>query len=173
MNSKTDEIIFGVKRAGVTWLHKFESRAKFNRAKLCAKRLGFSLSQLLCDSWPRRAFDRQSESCPKRFTHEDRESHGLKIQITECDEFTRRALERQAAYYKCSVEEFIIEGALCALASDEELTFLEPETGEVVADTGDFGSYIGWKVEKRAKEPPPSHFARIPIPRGAIVESCA
>jgi len=33
MNKKKDEIIFGAKGAGVTWLHKFESRAKFNRAK--------------------------------------------------------------------------------------------------------------------------------------------
>src|ERR1700741_5487901 len=49
MNKKKDEIIFGAKRAGVTWLHKFQSRAKFNRAKVCAKRLGLSLSQLLCD----------------------------------------------------------------------------------------------------------------------------
>jgi hypothetical protein len=72
MNKKKDEIIFGAKGAGVTWLHKFESRAKFNRAKVCAKRLGFSLSELLCDSWPKHAFDRQSENSPRRFRYEDR-----------------------------------------------------------------------------------------------------
>ena len=29
---------------------------------------------------------------PRRFTHEGRESHGLKIRITEYDQFTRRTL---------------------------------------------------------------------------------
>jgi hypothetical protein len=168
MNSKKDEIIFGVKRAGVTWLYSFANRAELDSARAKASRLGLSLSEMLCGPYPK---DR--ENSPRRFTHEDRESHGLKIQITECDELTRRALERQAAYYECSVEEYLIEGALCALASDEESTFVDSETGGVVADTGDFGSYIGCKVDKRAQEPPPSHFGRIPIPHGAILETCA
>ena len=115
-------------------------------------------------------FLRIPENSPRRFTHEDRESHGLKIQITECDELTRRALERQAAAWGCSVEEYIIDGALCSLASSEESTFVDPETSEVVAYVKDFGSFIGCKANKNAPEPP--HFSQIPIPRGAIVETC-
>ena len=45
--------------------------------------------------------------------------------MTECDELTRRALERQAVACGCSVEEFILDGALCSLASNEELTFVD------------------------------------------------
>ena len=70
-------------------------------------------------------------------------------------------------------EEFILDGALCSLASNEELTFVDPKTGEVVAGTGDFGNYIGCNVDQNASEPPPSHFTRIPISPGAIVETCA
>jgi hypothetical protein len=113
-----------------------------------------------------------SATSQKKFTHEDRESHGLKIKITESDEFTRRYLERQAAAWDCSVEEYILDGALCSLASSEESTFIDHQTSEVVADIDDFGNYIGCKVDKRAQEQPPSHFTRIPIPRGAIVETC-
>jgi hypothetical protein len=168
MNSKKDEIVFGAKRAGVTWLHSFPGRAALDSARLNAKRLGSSLSQMLCGPYPK-----EPENKLRRFTHEDRESQGLKIQIVECDELTRRALERQAAYHGYSVEEYILDGALCALASDEEMTFLDHQTGQVVADSADFGSYIGCKVDKSAPEPPPSNFSRIPIPRGAIVASCA
>ena len=107
---------------------------------------------------------------PRRFTHEDRKSHGLKIQITECDKLTRRALERQAVACGCSVEEFILDGALCSLASNEELTFVDPKTGEVVAGTGDFGNYIGCNVDQNASEPPPPHFTRIPIPPGRLLK---
>ena len=168
MNSKTDEIIFGVKRAGVTWLHSFANRAELDSARTKARRLGLSLSEMLCGPYPK-----DPENSPRRFTHEDRESHGLKIQITECDELTRRALERQAVVFGGSVEEYLIDGALCALASWEEGSFVDPKTGEVIAGHEDFGSYIGCKVDKGAPEPPPSHFSRIPIPRGAIVETCA
>jgi hypothetical protein len=121
---------------------------------------------MLCGPYPK-----EPENSPRRFTHADRESHGLKIQITACDELTRRALERQAAYHDCSVEEYLLDGALCSLASSEESTFLDPETGEVVADSADFGSYIGCKVDKI--KAPPTNFSQMPIPRGAIVETCA
>jgi hypothetical protein len=167
MNNKTDEIIFGAKRAGVTWLYRFPGHAALDSARLNAKRLGSSLRQMLCGPYPK-----EPENNLRRFTHKDRESHGLKIQIIECDELTRRALERQAAYYGYSLEEYLLDGALCSLASDEEITFLDPATDEVVASYSDFGNYIGCKVDKRAQEPPPSHFGRIPIPRGAIVEAC-
>ena len=168
MNRKQDEIIFGAKRGGVTWLHSFADRAELDSAREKAERLGLSLSQMLCGPYPK-----DPENSPRRFTHEDRKSHGLKIQITECDKLTRRALERQAVACSCSVEEFLLDGALCSLASNEELTFVDPKTGEVVAGTGDFGNYIGCNVDQNASEPPPSHFTRIPIPPGAIVETCA
>ena len=88
MNKKKDEIIFGAKRTGVTWLHSFPGRAALDSARLSAKRLGSTLSQMLCGPYPK-----EPENNQRRFTHEDRESHGLKIQITACDELTRRALE--------------------------------------------------------------------------------
>jgi len=168
MNRKQDEIIFGAKRGGVTWLHSFADRAELDSAREKAERLGLSLSQMLCGPYPK-----DPKNSPRRFTHEDRKSHGLKIQITECDKLTRRALERQAVACSCTVEEFLLDGALCSLASNEELTFVDPKTGEVVAGTGDFGNYIGCNVDQNASEPPPSHFTRIPIPPGAIVETCA
>jgi hypothetical protein len=166
MNNKKDEVIFGAKRAGVTWLHSFANQAELDSAREGAKRLGLSLSQLLCGPCPK-----DPEKSPKRFTHEDRESHGLKIQVTECDDFTRRALERQAANAGCSIEEYIIDAAMCVLASNEEDAFLDPDTGEVISYSADFGDYIGCKFDKGAAEPPPSNFSRIPIPRGAIVEA--
>jgi len=168
MNRKQDEIIFGAKRGGVTWLHSFADRSELDSAREKAERLGLSFSQMLCGPYPK-----DPENSPRRFTHEDRKSHGLKIQITECDKLTRRAFERQAVACSCSVEEFLLDGALCSLASNEELTFVDPKTGEVVAGTGDFGNYIGCNVDQNASEPPPSHFTRIPIPPGAIVETCA
>jgi hypothetical protein len=55
-----------------------------------------------------------------------------KIQITECDEFTWRAPERQAAYQAMSAKQYIVHAAMC-MASNEEGSFLNPETGEAVA----------------------------------------
>ena len=89
MNKKKEEIIFSAKRAGVTWLHSFADRAELDLAREGAKRLGTTLSQLLYGNVP------EDPEPPRRFTHEDRESATLKIQITECDEFTRKCLERQ------------------------------------------------------------------------------
>jgi hypothetical protein len=40
------------------------------------------------------------------------------------------------------------------LASDEESTFANPETGEIVADTDDFGPYLGCKADKNAPPTP-------------------
>jgi hypothetical protein len=67
------------------------------------------------------------------------------------------------------VEEYIVEAALCGLASDEDGSFLDPQTGE--AFDLETGTFIGCKIDKGAADPPP--FRRIPIPAGAIVESCA
>ena len=152
MNNKKDEIIFGAKRAGVTWLHSFADRAELDSARERAKRLGTTLSQLLYGPYP------TDPETPRRFTHEDRESATLKIQITECDEFTRKCPERQAANWGCSVEEYILDGALCPLASCEESTFLDHQTDEVVDLK--FGNYVGCKVHKGAAERPVSHFKK-------------
>ena len=133
MNRNKDEIIFGAKRAGVTWLHAFPDSRALDSARACAKRLGLSLSQLLCGPSPRGL-----ENGPRKLTQKDRESPSLKIQITACEEFTRRCLEREAAHRGCSAEEYIVDAAMCVLASDEEQAFLDPATGEVVATSGEF-----------------------------------
>ena len=142
MNKKKDEIIFGAKRAGVTWLHKFQSREMFNQAKAGAEKLGLSLSQLLCGGYRRLPAQR-------KFTVQDQKTSTLKIQITECDEFTRRALERQAAYDGFeSIEEYITDAALNVLECGEEDAFLDPGTGEVALTGCRLGQYIGCKVDK-------------------------
>jgi hypothetical protein len=45
MSNKKDEIIFGAKRAGVTWLQSFADRAELDSAREGAKRPGLSLSR--------------------------------------------------------------------------------------------------------------------------------
>jgi hypothetical protein len=166
MKNNKDEIIFGARRAGVTWLHSFPDRAALETARSSAKRLRTTLSQLLCGPSPRDPPD-----APRKFTLEDRESPGLKIQITDCDEFTRRALERHAASQGVSVEQYIVEASMCVLAGDEERAFLDPETGKVISSSDEFGRFIGCKIDENALEPS-VQFTRIPIPRLAIVESC-
>ena len=71
----------------------------------------------------------------------------MKIQITQCDEFTRKCLERQVALqgYE-SVEEFIARAALNILENFEEDTVLNPRTGEAVVSSSLPGSFIGCKV---------------------------
>ena len=151
----------------MTWLYSFEDRADLAAARTGAQRLGLSLSQLLCESHTQEKKSRQ-----RKFTYEDRESQDLKIQITECDEFIRRALERQAAYHGETVEEYIIDAALAALESYEETSFLDPQTGDVLLDSCELGRYLGCTVDEDASDPPPSNFTRIPVPPGAIVENC-
>jgi hypothetical protein len=164
-NKKTETlIVFGAKRQGVTWLHEFKSRELFDQARAGAKRLGVTLSQLLCGTCAQ-----GPENGPRRFTYNDPESATLKIQITGCDEFTRRVLDRQAANHGCSAEEYIAKAALDRLASDEDGSFLDPLTGE--AFDLETGTFIGCKVDRGAADLPP--FRRILVPDGAIVESCA
>jgi hypothetical protein len=79
MNNKKDEIIFGARRAGVTWLYAFQESEQLDSARAKAKRLGSSLSEMLCGPHVQ-----DPKTNPRRFTDDDRESHGLKIQITEC-----------------------------------------------------------------------------------------
>jgi hypothetical protein len=71
MSKKQDEIIFGAEGAGVTWLYSFVESAELDAARAGAKRVGLSLSQLLCG--PHAQVPKNNQ---RRFTHEDRESHG-------------------------------------------------------------------------------------------------
>jgi hypothetical protein len=82
-------------------------------------------------------------------------------------------LERTVKYcgYE-SVEQYILAAALGMLVTDEAESILDPHTGEVVLRGFELGRYIGCKVDKAAPEPPDRCFTRIPIPAGAIVESC-
>ncbi len=125
MSKKDDSILFGAKRAGVTYLYKFRSRKEFTRAQAGAKRLGMSLSQLLCGE--------QELPQPRKFTDEDWKASKFSIQITECDPFTRRCLERQAVLYECnSAEEYILDCMYQTLLNDEQNAILDPETGDPV-----------------------------------------
>ena len=167
MNNEKDEIVFGAKRGGVTWLYRFESRADFEKTKAGAERLGQSLAQWLCKH--------PSDTPPtqRRFTFKDLEASTLKVQITHCDEFTRKCLERQVALYGYeSVEQFIAKTALNILENLEEDTVLDPRTGEAIMTYSESGDYIGCNVDDDAPNPPPYQLGRMPIPRGAIVETC-
>ena len=98
MNRKQDEIIFGARRAGVTCFYHFETRAEFKKARAGVKRLGQSLAQWL--SWPFRwSADRDPIEGQRRFTFKDEEASTLKVRITQCDEFTRKCLERQVTLH--------------------------------------------------------------------------
>ena len=108
----------------------------------------------------------------RRFTSEDVKSSTLKIQITEVDEFTRECLSRQAANDgHQSIEEYIVDAAMALLESSENEILLDPQTGEVVLNCYELGTYIGWKVD-RCGTSASSHWTRIPIPGGKIIETC-
>ena len=170
MNNIKDEIIFGAKRAGVTWLYRFESRVDFERTRAGAEKLGLSLAQWLCKFPPEKASAKGQE---RRFTFEDEEASTLKVQITQCDEFTRKCLKRQVAFYGYeSVEHFIAKAALNILENLEDEIVLDPRTGEIIMTYSDSGDYIGCSVDDDAPNPPPYQLGRRPIPDGAIVEIC-
>ena len=162
-------VLFGAKRAGVTYLYEFDTRSQFKNAQAAAKRLGLNLSQLLHGEHHGKQKLRQ----PRKFTEADQKASVLKIQIIDCDDFTRRCLERQAAKSGRSVEEYIVAGAHFLLGVDEGDAVLDPRTGEVVLYGYNLGSYRGCNVDKDATELPPPNFTRIPIPAGTIVEQCA
>ena len=91
MSKKDDSILYGAKRAGVTWLFKFDP-SEFDELKVGAKRLGMSLAEFICRT---NHFMTGAPAIaePRKFTDEDREASTLKLQINpECDELTRRAL---------------------------------------------------------------------------------
>jgi hypothetical protein len=121
--------------------------------------------QHLRESW---SADRDPIEGERRFTSKDEEASTLKVQITQCDEFTRKCLERQVTLqgYE-SVEQFIAEAALNILENLENDTVLDPRTGEAIMSYSDGGSFIGCMVEKNAPEPPPDNFrSYIEPPRG-------
>jgi hypothetical protein len=165
MSKKPVPVLYGAKRAGVTYLYEFDTRSQFENAQAAAKRLGLKLGQLL-------HFNKKLAQ-PRVFTEADQKSSTLKIQITECDAFTRSCLERQAAQRGLSVEEYVVAGSHFLLGVDEGDAVLSPQTGEVVIYGYELGSYRGCHVDKDATSQPPSNFTRIPIPAGTIVEQCA
>jgi hypothetical protein len=107
MSKKDDSILFGAKRAGITWLFKFHERSSFNRVQAGVKRLGMSLAEFLCRQFPALTGAPALPDEPRKFTEEDGETARLKVQLVECDEFTRACLERQAKNNRESVEEYI------------------------------------------------------------------
>jgi hypothetical protein len=168
-----DQIIFGAKRAGVTYLFGFDTQAELDQTKAAAKRLGLTLSELLCRAHPGITGAPELPE-PRKFTYEDRKASTLKIQITECDEFTRACLERQADLWGgASVEEYMLNNVFMTLENDEDNALLDPQTGDVILEGHELWGFLGCKVDKDAQTPPPSHFSRRPIPAGTVVETCA
>jgi hypothetical protein len=171
MSTKDDSILFGAKRAGITWLFRFYNRGQFDRARDAAKRLGMNLAELLCRT--KISTDLPELPEPRKFMDADWKASTLKIQITECDPFTRRCIERQAALYDCeSAEEYILDCLRQTLLTDEENAVLS-ENGDPILTGLDLGTYTGCKVDKNATAQPPSNFTRKRVPRGTIVEQCA
>jgi hypothetical protein len=176
MNKKRDPIVFGAKCAGVTFLFEFPTRSALRKAKAGARRLGLRLSDLLCWFNPfLRPFTYAPESVIStrcKFTNENRKTSFLKIQVAECDRFTRAFLERVAGELGFeTIEEYICDSALRALVGNEEEAVLDPQTGEVVLTDSDLGKFLGCEVSAHCGLAPEyDKFKRVPIPAGAIVE---
>src|ERR1700719_2229455 len=107
MSTKDDSILFGAKRAGITWWFKFDERSSFNRVQAGVRRLGMSLAEFLCRRCPDLTGAPALPEEPRKFTEEDGETAHLKVQLVECDDFTRTCLERQAKNNGESVEEYM------------------------------------------------------------------
>jgi hypothetical protein len=173
MSKKHVPVLFGAKRAGVTYLYEFESRVEFDQAKAAAKRIGVSLAELLSGRYPGGSKAPELPSS-RTFAETDKKSSTFKIDIRQCDEFTRKCFARAAKYCGySSVEDYIRAAALRSLVTDEEESICDPQTEEVVIQQYELGSYRGCHVDKDATELPPSNFTRIPIPAGTIVETYA
>jgi hypothetical protein len=149
MSKKDDSILYGAKRAGVTWLFKFKP-SEFNEIKVGAKRLGMNVAEFLCRT---NHFMTGAPAIPepRKFTDEDRKASTLKLHINpECDEFTRRCLERQAALWGGSVEEYLLNNVFMTLENDEDNAVLDPQTGEGVLESSiGAGHFFGCNVDKR------------------------
>jgi hypothetical protein len=152
--SKDDSILFGAKRAGITWLFKFDCAARLKRARAGAARLGMTLAELECRRISGMSGASKLPPDPKTWKYEDRKTAKLKIKIVECDDFTRRCLERQAANDGCnSVEEYMVEGVFALLECDEELSIYDPQTEEAVLTNLHLGDLWTCKIDKGAASP--------------------
>jgi hypothetical protein len=167
------EVNFGVKYQGVTWLFCFWNRKMFNAARSGARRLGVSLGELISQKYLFTGVPKLAE-VPRKFTEKDRKVSTLKIQIIQCDEFTRKCLQRQTDFCGFqTIEEYILDQAFPMLINDEDCAILDGQTEEVVMTEYDLGIFDGCKVDPDAAQPPPDSFARVQIPRDTILETLA
>jgi len=150
------EIIFGAKRAGVTYLFEFDSSADLSHTRAAAKQLGLSLAEFMRRKWIASA--PRLPKPKKVFGDSDQKSSRLKIEISDCDDFTRQCLERQAAYRGQSLQEYMHDCVLCQLLADEDASIFKPETEQVILQSWDTGTYRGCHVDRGAPNPPPSNF---------------
>ncbi len=176
MSSKDDSILYGAKRAGITWLFNFRDRKQFNQAQAAANRFGMSLGELMCRIHSDYTGAPKLRGAQKTFDYDDRKSSTLKIELVECDPLTRRCLERQAVLHECnSVEEYVRYAFFTQLEEDEEEALLDPRTGDAFL----FGEQLefrlkGCHVDNDAPQPPPPGICSQPvqIPAGTLVEQC-
>lgn len=177
--NKNDSVFYGAKRNGRTYVYEFEP-SDFDEIKAGAKRFGLSLAEFLCRLHHNTTHAPELPE-PRKFTHADRKNSTLKLQINpECDDFTRRCLERQAALWGGSVEEYLLNNVFMTLENDEDNALIDPETGEgALRAQWDYGNLIGYFIDKGA--PPVEHEHPLYgsssnlklIPAGTIVEQCA
>jgi hypothetical protein len=175
MSTKDDSILFGAKRAGITWLFRFYDRTSFNRVQAGVKRLGMSLAEFLCRQFPALTGAPELPEEPRKFTEDDGETARLKVQLVECDEFTRACLERQAKNNHESVEEYINRAIFFLLSVDEEDAIVDARTGEVVLNHCTLPDMPqGYKADKGATPCKYEYYKPVKrIPAGTIVEQCA
>jgi hypothetical protein len=172
--SKDDSIVYGAKRAGITWLFHFHYRSSFNRVRAGAKRAGMSLAEFLCRLYPSLTGAQELPEEPRKFKEEDAETAKLKVKILECDAFTRRCLERQAKGdgYE-SIEEFINAAVFHCLAVGEEDSVVDARTGEVVLARCTFPVLQYYKPDKGVPAFEHAYYKPVKrIPAGTIVEQC-
>jgi hypothetical protein len=183
MSKKSGSAFFGVKAIkadGATFLFEFPTLSALKKAKAGAKRIGLNLSDVICAFNPVfQPFMGLPKAPPvrRKFTHQDRarKPRTVEIQITKCDPFTRLCFERQVrdCGYE-TIEDYIIDSAFCALASNEEEAVLDPQTGEVVLTLSDLGDFLGCEVRpSRVLNEKHCSFRRVPTPAGTIVETYA
>jgi hypothetical protein len=180
MSKKTNPTFFGIKADGATFLFKFPTRAALKKAKAGAARIGLKLSEVICSITPvLQPFTGppKYQLVRRKFTHEDRDRkpRTVEIQITKCDPFTRMCFERQArdCGYE-TIEDYIIDSAFCALASNEEEAVIDPQTGDVLLTYSDFGDFVGCEVHpNRVLNEEHCSFHRVAIPAGTIIETYA
>lgn len=174
MSTEDHWILYGAKRAGITWLFKFRP-TEFREAKAGAKRLGLSLAEFVCRTNSGMTGAPELPE-PRKFTDADRKASTLKLQINpECDEFTRRCLERQAVLWGGTVEEYLLNNVFMTLENDEDAAILDPQTGDGVLErSAGLERFLGCHVDRGAQlRERHVKFIRVPIPAGTIVEQCA